>query len=302
MVVSWNLPKTIEEASDVKVFSGGACNIRDMEGALLRNVERDEINAWLTEKGVRFYDPQIHPDTHGCEYNFDVHSHMEIAARAAAGINIFEISPRTFGGVASMEVALDEFRHQQPTIIFFSDGNNDQDKIPAHTATGFPLFEPYGIRDNEVAMRAHYQEMRKNANTMRKYLLRFAQDMRALTVTFSNEVYEGDVVVTPNRMHAVDIFQAMVNAASGKRVVITFTGGDETHDKDGNPLFMSPDNPPRAQLNALLDQYVDEGNALREAICNLVKINVYVRVVYTQRGTIDALNELLHVKGILRES
>lgn len=299
MILPWNLPKTIEEATSVKVFSGGACNIRDHQGQLLRNVERDGINQWLTEKHVRFYDPQIHPDTHGMEYNFDIHSNMEIAARAAAKINIFEISPRTFGGVASMEVALDEFKHQQPTIIFFSDGNNDQDMIPVHTSAGFPIFEPYGIVENEVAMKAHYEEMKKNANNMRKYLLRYAQDVRALTVTFGNEAYEGDVVITPGRMHAVDIFQAMVNAASGKRVVITFTGGKETQDKDGNPLFIAPENPPKAQMLALLDQYVDEGNALREAICNLVKINVFVRVVYTQRGTIDALDELLHVKGIL---
>ena len=299
MIANWNLPKTLEEASSVKVFSGGACNVRDEQGQLLRNVERDDINKWITEKGIRFYDPQIHPDTHGMEYNFEIHSHMEIAARAAASVNIFEISPRTFGGVASMEVALDEFRYHQPTIIFFSDGNNDQDMIPVHTPQGFPIFAPYGIEDNDVAMKAHYEEMRKNANNMRKYLLRYAKAVSALTVTFSNEAYEGDVVITPGRMHAVDIFQAMVNAASGKRVVITFTGGEETRDKDGNPLFIAPDNPPKAQLDALLDQYVDEGNALREAICNLVKINVFVRVVYTQRGTIDALDELLHVKGIL---
>ncbi len=294
----WNLPKTVEEADSVRVFSGGACNIRDAQGQLLRNVERDTINNWMTEKNIVFYDPQIHPDTHGMEYTFEIHSPMEIAARRASSINLFEISPRTFGGVASLEIAVDEFRNNQPTVIFFSDGNNDKDMIPAHTTNGYPVFAPYGIQDNDVARKAHYREMVKNANNMRKYLLRFAKDVTALTVTFGEQTFEGDVVISPFRMHAVDIFRAMVDASSGRRVVINFTGGEEARDVDGNPIFRVPENPPRPQLEALLDEYVDEGSELRQAICNLVRINVYVRVVYTQKTAISAVEELMTVIDI----
>ena len=64
----WNMIKDMSDVKTVQVFSGGACNIRDDQGRLLRNQERDAINDWLTEQGIKFFDPQIHPDTHGEEY------------------------------------------------------------------------------------------------------------------------------------------------------------------------------------------------------------------------------------------
>jgi hypothetical protein len=79
------------------------------------------------------------------------------------------------------------------------------------------------------------------------------------------------VTITPERMHAADLFEAVVDASSGKRVTVTFTGGKAARDERGNPLLLAPENPAEAQLYAWLDQYVDEGNALRKAICELVR-------------------------------
>lgn len=295
----WNLPQDLESARKVQVFSGGACNIRDAQGTLLRNRERDAINDWLTSKGLLFYDPQIHPDTHGTEYDYEIHQPMEIAARSAAVINIFEISPRTFGGGTSMEVAIDEFRRGQPTIIFFSDGNDDRDVLPAHSPDGYPLFVPYGINVNPEAQRAHYDEMIKNANRMRQYLIRFAEQLTALTITFNETSYEGDIVITPERIHAVELFTAVVRAASGKRSNVNFTGGAAARDSKGYPRFIAPDNPREVELRAYLDRYVDEGHELRRAICQLVHINVFVRVVYTQSAVIHVLESLLRYKNLL---
>jgi hypothetical protein len=289
---------TQDAAAKALVFSGGACNIRDAQGQLLRNEERDAINDWLTKHSIAFYDPQIHPDTHGVEYDYATHHPLEVAARQAAQIALFEISPRTFGGVAAMEIGMEEYRPQQPTIIFFSDGNAGEDVIPAHTDEGYPTFTPYGVYDDEVAMRAHYEEFIKNANRMRKYALRMARDLPALTVTFNETAYEGDVLITPDRMHAVEIFEAIVTAASGRRVIINFTGGDAAMDEKGYPRFNAPKDPPASRRYALLDQYTDEGNALRRAICDLVRVNVFVRVVYTQRAAITALEDLLAIKGV----
>ncbi len=297
-MVKWNIINELSEAKEVAVFSGGACNIRDHTGQLLRNTERDTINGWLTDKEIKFYDPQIHPDTHGTEYIYEVHHELEIAARRAARVNLYEISPRTFGGVASMEIAVDEFNTEQPTIIFFSDGKQHTDIIPSHSDAGYPLFVPYGLYDSEEAIAAHYREFVKNGNMMRKYLVRMAEDLPALTVTFNEEAFEGDRVITPTRMHAVDIMKAIVDAAGGRRVIVNFTGGTEAFDQKGNPLFISPDKPPKAQMRALLDQYVDEGNALRAALSTLVRINVFTRVVYTQRDAINALIDLMKLKGI----
>ena len=53
------------------------------------------------------------------------------------------------------------------------------------------------------------------------------------------------------------------------------------------------------RLNRLLDQYVDEGNELRKAIAELVHVNVFTRVVYTQKSAILALEELLRIKNLI---
>lgn len=296
---NWSLTREMSKVHLTQVFSGGACNILNAEGRLLRNMERDEINDWLTEKGVTFFDPQIHPDTHGCEYQFEVHHPLEIAVREAAGVNLYEVSPRTFGGITSFEIAADHFKRKEPMVLYYSDGNSAYDIIPEHSPNGHPLFAPEGVFDNETAMKAHYKEFAKNANNMRKYMLHFAQEMETLSVSFSDNPAKGDIVITPYRMHAVEMFRAIVSAASHERVFVTFTGGDVAQDAKGNPIFILPENPREMEMRSLLDQYIDEGNALRRAIAELVEISVFVRVVYTQRSVRLALEEVLQLTNIL---
>lgn len=289
----WTVTQRLEKAHLTQVFSGGACNILSKDGKLLRNSERDVINDWLSKRNVIFFDPQIHPDTHGVEYKFETHSKLEIAARKAADLNLYEISPRTFGGVCSLEIAVDHFQWKEPMVIYYSDGYPGKDRVPAHSKYGHPLFVPYGIHKNEKANQAHYREMQKNANNMRKYLLHFANEMKTLTVTFANTHKLGEVVITPGRMHAADIFEAVVKAAAGERVFVHFPSNITKRDAAGNPIFVCPKNPPKKELDALLDQYVDEGNDLRKRIAELVGVSVFVRLVYTQRSAVIALEELL---------
>ncbi len=294
----WKLTQEIEQAHKAQVFSGGACNILDEEGHLLRNGERDTINDWLTEKNLFIYDPQVHPDTHGEEYVFEKHSQIEILARAAAKLNLYEISPRTFCGITSLEIAIDHFKWHEPMVLYFSDGQKDEDTIPEHDEFGSPRFVPYGINQSDTANRAHYNEMRKNANNMRKFLMKLARDMRNLTISFSRTSTPRDVVITPDRMHAADIFEAVVKALKGERVFIHFPSEITPQDKNGNPMFTCPENPAEYELHAWLDQYVDAGNELRAKIAELVNVNVFVRVVYTQKMAILALEELIHLKKI----
>ena len=299
MAKRWNVTDQISTAHLAQVFSGGACNLRDAEGNLLRNTERDAINDWISNKRVIFFDPQVHPDTHGEEYNYSKHSKIEIAARAAAKMNLYEVSPRTFGGITSLEIAADHFRWHEPTIVYYSDGHTNEDRIPDHSEKGYPIFVPYGIRESEAASKAHFVEMLKNANNMRRYLMHFAHEMATLTVTFGGQPGSNDVIITSDRMHAADIFQAVVRAASGERVFVHFSGSDTKRDSDGNPLFIAPENPKPVELDALLDQYVDEGNELRRRIAELIGVNVFVRVVYTQRSAILALEELLTLMKLI---
>lgn len=297
----WYLLNDMSQLDEVRVFSGGACNIRDGAGNLLRNQERDDINDWLTRNKILFYDPQIHPDTHGTTYDYERHQPLEVAARVKSRINLFEISPRTFGGATALEIAIDEFQYEDPTVIFFSDGNYSRDVIPVHSPDGYPLFVPYGIRDNDVARLTHYNEYVKTGNRMRKYFMRFAEDLPALTVTFGERTFEGDVVITPTRLHASDLFAAVVNGAKGNRTVVNFIGGEEARDDKGYPKFIAPEEPRPAELAIALDQYVDEANQMRRSIAELVRINVFSRVIYTQRAAIDALKDMLSVTGIKTE-
>lgn len=295
----WNLTHYEDRVHLTQVFSGGACNVLDGEGNLLRSTERDTINDWLTSRGVYFFDPQIHPDTHGVEYDYMVHYPLEMKARQAATINLYEVSPYTFGGITSFEIATDHFRQKEPMVIYFSDGDPEQDSLPAYSDAGHPLFTPKAIHTNQKAMLAHYNEFRKNGNNMRRYLMAYAREMPTLTVTITDSPADGDIVITPHRMHAVDLFRAVVDAASNKRVFVSFTGGRNILDEKGNPRFMLPEQPYEVETHSLLDQYVDEGNALRKEIARLVNISVFTRVVYTQATTTMALEELLRIKGML---
>jgi hypothetical protein len=233
----------MDEVDKTQVFSGGACNILDARGQLLRNTERDVINDWLTQQGLYFFDPQIHPDTHDREYDFAVDHQLEMAARAVAQVNLYEVSPRTFGGITSLEIAADVFRWQEPMVIYFSDGIPDSDKIPQHSDKGHPVFVPDGLGESDTAALAHYHEFVKNGNNMRKYLMGFAQELDTLTVSFSDQTSPDDTVITPERIHAADIFRAVVKAASGQRIFVTFTGGPQARDSHGNPVFIAPNDP-----------------------------------------------------------
>lgn len=296
---TWNLVRNMDEVHKTQVFSGGSCNILNADGKLLRNRERDSINDWLTEHGIYFFDPQIHPDTHGVEYDYATHHPLEVAARKVAKINLYEVSPRTFGGITSFEIAADHFRWREPTVLYYSDGDAERDTIPAHSRKGHPIFVPDGMTESESALRAHYREFKKNANNMRKYLMHFAREMDTLTVAFGDHIRESDVVISPERMHAADLFRAIVMALKGEQVMVAITGGREARDETGNPVIIMPTDPPEMELRALLDQYVDEGNQLRREIVELVDISVFTRVVYTQKSAILALEEVLRIRELI---
>ena len=295
MSKNWNMPTSFDEAEGVKVFSGGACNYLDDRGVLQRNPVRDLVNDHLTEEGVFFFDPQIHPETHGVEYDFAIHGPLEVAARQAAKINLYEISPYTLGGITSLEIASDLFRYKEPLVLFFSNGDPKKETLPIHSNKGYPLFVPKNIFRSEDAMRAHFKEFIKNGNNMRRYLMRFASEMDTLTVTFGPQSWKGDVVISPDRIHAADLFAAVVRAASGERVFVNFTGDESQRDSKGNPIMDVPMDLPEVQMRAYLDQYCDEGNTLRRTISELVTVNVYMRVVFTQQSAITALDELIQL-------
>jgi len=296
----WSITKGLSTAQLTQVFSGGACNILSENATLLRNQERDQINDWLTSQRIIFYDPQIHPDTHGRDYDYYIHHPLEIAARRYAKINLYEVSPFTFGGVTSLELAADHFRYHEPMVIYYSDGNPDEDVIPKHSERGYPLFDPNGLDDkpSETLVNAHFKEMIKNANNMRRHLITRSEDFETLTITYGKPTVQTDVVITPDKMHATEIFRAMVRACDHELITVTFTEPDRKRDKKGNPMMALDENLTTAQKQVRLEEYVLEGNDLRREISQLVEVSVYVRVVYTQTSVIQALREVFNIMKI----
>ena len=214
-------------------------------------------------------------------------------------MNLYEVSPHTFGGITSLEIAHDHFQQHEMIVIYFSDGDPNEDKLPAYSDEGYPLFVPKGI-DKEKVLQAHYKEFMKNANHMRRFVVDYANRYRNLKVVMDRDPRPRDVKITPRAMHAVDLFRAVAKAASGKRVTVNFMGGKSARDADGHPRIVAPESPSAGEMRALLDHYVAEGSELRQEIARLVEISVFVRVVFTQRAAMDALAELLKIGGILK--
>lgn len=121
------------------LFTGGACNIQTPEGPI-RNPGRDPLADWLDAKGWSYFDPQIHPSTHGREYVWGIDGPQEKKARQEAQLRIYEISATTISGVSVMEV-LDDARRGRSSVVWFNGGRvftpmglGDRDALHANTA------------------------------------------------------------------------------------------------------------------------------------------------------------------------
>ncbi|HRQ41283.1 MAG TPA: hypothetical protein PLD25_25475 [Chloroflexota bacterium] len=102
------------------LFIGGACNIQTPDGPV-RNPGRDPLAAWLDEMGLTYFDPQIHPSTHGRDYIWEIDGPREKQAREEAKLRIYEITPTTIAAISMMEI-MDDARHGRVTIVWFNEG------------------------------------------------------------------------------------------------------------------------------------------------------------------------------------
>lgn len=166
------------EAGRTVVFSGGACNAITPTGTLGRNTARDSLNAWLDEKGIPLFDPQIHPETHGRDYDYDQDGPAEQAARAAATVTLYQIGDETQAAVTCMEIVRDALTRKQ--LVIWLSGSTD--------AKNRPLFAPAGSpqSDNPVVA-AHIAEYLKNGTNVRKNVVAFVSGLPNVTVVRTEE-------------------------------------------------------------------------------------------------------------------
>ncbi len=128
------------------LFTGGACNIQGRSGPV-RNPGRDPLALWLDNRGWSYFDPQIHPSTHGREYIWGIDAPQEKKAREQARLRVYEITSTTIGAVTTLEI-MDDARQGRTSIVWFNDGKS---------------FAPIGLgsRDelqNNHALREHVGE------------------------------------------------------------------------------------------------------------------------------------------------
>lgn len=102
------------------LFIGGACNIQTANGPI-RNPGRDPLAEWLDELGLSYFDPQIHPSTHGRDYVWEIDGPHEKQSREEAKLRVYEITPTTIAAISVMEI-MDDARHGRFTIVWFNEG------------------------------------------------------------------------------------------------------------------------------------------------------------------------------------
>jgi hypothetical protein len=129
-----------------QLFTGGACNIQGVHGPE-RNPGRDPLARWLDNQGWSYFDPQIHPVTHGRDYIWGIDGPQEKKARQQAKLRIYEITATTIAAVTMLEI-MDDARMSRTSIVWYSDGKT---------------FAPIGLGDrddlkNNRALRAEVGE------------------------------------------------------------------------------------------------------------------------------------------------
>ncbi len=169
---------TGDKANQTVVFSGGACNALNDDGMLVRNTTRDGLNAWLDQLEIKFYDPQIHPDSHGREYVYEVDGPGEQAARAAAKVTLYQLGDETLGAVTAMEIVRDALSGKK--VVLWLSGSKDEKKRPQ--------FKPAGkLASEDKVVTAALAEYVKAGTNVRKNLVAFLSGLSNVKIVATED-------------------------------------------------------------------------------------------------------------------
>ncbi len=168
------------------VFCGGTSNKMTRNGKLTRNTGRDGIHALLETQGVNYFDPQIHPETHGRDYDYGVDGPAEQSARKVAKVLMYEVGDGAQGVVTALEVINDALAGKQ-MIVWLNSPTDPQGKL-----TFNPDVDMAAATDPGVV--GHLKEYVKNATNLRNSLRAFVKDRTNVRVCLT----EADVVSAIN--------------------------------------------------------------------------------------------------------
>lgn len=144
------------------LFTGGACNIQGLRGPI-RNPGRDPLARWLDEHGWSYFDPQVHPSTHGRDYIWGIDGPQEKKARHQAKLRVYEITSTTIAAVTMLEI-MDDARTGRLSIVWFNDGLK---------------FAPIGLGDHDQ-LKNNRMLRQKVGETVYQHLLAYVKAGRQL--------------------------------------------------------------------------------------------------------------------------
>ncbi len=178
------IPKTMLITSEMMaagtrplLFTGGACNIQGLNGPE-RNPGRDPLAAWLDTQHWSYFDPQIHPSTHGRDYVWGIDGPQEKRARALAKLRVYEITRATIGAVTTLEI-MDDARLGRTSIAWFNQGQS---------------FEPIGLGSRDELLRNGLLKM-KLGETLHSHLLAYVNAGRQLRTELQSMLVDCQNVV-----------------------------------------------------------------------------------------------------------
>ena len=128
--------EAMQRGARPRLFTGGTCMIQTLDGPI-RNPGRDRLAAWLDARGWTYFEPQIHPETHGRSYIWELDGPQEKIAREHAELRVYEINPSSISAVSALEI-LDDARRERPSVVWLNGG---------------PAFQPIGLGDVETLRR-----------------------------------------------------------------------------------------------------------------------------------------------------
>jgi hypothetical protein len=171
----------MQEGIKPLLFTGGACNMQTANGAE-RNPGRDELANWLDEQGWSFFEPQIHPATHGREYIWGIDGPQEKRAREMAKLRVYEITSTTIASMTMLEI-MDDARLNRTSIVWFNDGGL--------------RFSPIGLGDKDQLLK-NYELKQKVGDLIFSHLLAYVNAGRQIRLELQMMLADCQSVVFVN--------------------------------------------------------------------------------------------------------
>jgi hypothetical protein len=273
------------------IFSGGASNYIRADGEKERNENRDLINSMLSKFGIKFFDPQIHPKTHGRDYDGSVDGDTERLAREESDLDLYEINDKSLGAVTMIELVRDLFDRDAQRVVYLD-------------YKGADSFKPLGL-ENEKARLAHYNEYLNAGRNFRDYFKKYSEDpsLPGLTVVENMaDIPEGSEkhIIPANKLAASELLEIYHEAKKDptKEIYVYFEG---PVDAKGRKILDLPSVVTNDSdvLQAVLDDYVAEGKKMRAQVQTFIAEHPEGKA--TTKIARNKLSVLKHIIPIMRE-